>query len=111
MSALNDALFEVLADEHRREILFTLVDQPPSEPPIYLDAPPDTAGGDPTADIERQHVHLPKLADYGFIEWNRDLNAVEPGPRFEEHRPVLELLSEHRGESLAYPPDRTSRSG
>ncbi len=98
MSALSDTLFEVLANEHRRRILFALVDQPPSESPIYLDGPPDAADGDPTADIERQHIHLPKLADDGFIEWHRNLNAVEPGPRFEEHRPVLELLSEYRGE-------------
>ncbi|TMT87729.1 hypothetical protein E2L06_14475 [Haloterrigena sp. H1] len=99
MSALSDTLFEVLANEHRRRILFALVDLPPSEPPIYLDAPPDVASGDSTANIERQHIHLPKLADYGFIEWHRNLNAVEPGPRFEEYRPVLELLFEYRGES------------
>ena len=110
MSVLNDVLFEVLADEYRREILFTLLEQPASDPPIDLDAPPDAAGGDSTAAIERHHIHLPKLADYGFIEWNRNLNAVEPGPRFEEHRPVLELLSEHRAESLACPTDWTSRS-
>lgn len=104
MSALSDTLFEVLANEHRRRILFALVELPPNEPPIYLDAPPDAAGMDPAVTIERQHIHLPKLADYGFIEWHRNLNAVEPGPRFEEHRPVLELLSEYRGESPVISP-------
>ncbi|WP_254544885.1 transcriptional regulator [Halomarina pelagica] len=40
-------------------------------------------------------VHLPKLADYGFIEWDRNTHEVMKGPKFDEIRPLLELLEAH----------------
>ena len=104
MPTLNDVLFDVLANEHRRQILFVLLERPASDLPLYFDTPPDGAGGNPATNIERQHIHLPKLDAHEFIEWDRDRNAVEPGPRLEEYRPVLELLADHRSESLR--PDR-----
>lgn len=46
--------------------------------------------------IRLYHNHLPKLVDYGFIEWNRDENKVQKGPKFDEIRPLLVLLEENR---------------
>lgn len=43
--------------------------------------------------IEMQHVHLPKLKEYGFIIWDEDTNEVSKGPAFDEIRPLLELLA------------------
>ncbi|WP_243645299.1 hypothetical protein [Natrarchaeobius chitinivorans] len=60
-----------------------------------LDTPPDTALVDETNRIEYDHVHLPKLADYGFIEWSHGTDRVERGPRFDEIEPTLELLAAH----------------
>lgn len=100
MPAIDDILFEMMANEYRRQLLFTLLERGPSDLPINLDTPPDSVDIDPAAP-ERYHVHLPKLADYGFVEWNRTLNTVEPGPRFETHRPVLELLAEYRGSTAS----------
>ena len=40
------------------------------------------------------HSHLPKLVDYGFIEWNTDTREIAKGPQFEEIRPVLECIDE-----------------
>jgi hypothetical protein len=31
----------------------------------------------------------------GFITWDRESNEVRKGPRFEELRPLLELLDNH----------------
>lgn len=44
------------------------------------------------------HVHLPKLAHAGYIEWDRDSNVVARGPRFREIEPLLDLLKEHSTE-------------
>jgi len=41
------------------------------------------------------HVHLPKLADRGYVDWDRETGEVCRGPRFEEIAAVLELLDEH----------------
>lgn len=34
--------------------------------------------------IELHHLHLPKLAEAGFVEWDRHAKYVQRGPRFEE---------------------------
>ncbi|WP_226480858.1 DUF7344 domain-containing protein [Natrinema amylolyticum] len=96
---MNGFLFEVLAAEQRRRILFALVDHSSDdESPVSVDEPPDATGGDTTAHIKRYHVHLPKLDDYGFIEWDRRTNTVRPGNRFAEVRPILELCREREDE-------------
>jgi hypothetical protein len=45
-----------------------------------------------------RHVHLPKLEAAGFVEWDPKNDAIEPGPRFEEVSPMLELLNDHADE-------------
>ncbi|MBV0923961.1 hypothetical protein KTS45_07065 [Halomicroarcula limicola] len=44
------------------------------------------------------HVHLPKLADHGFIEWDRESDEIRRGPNFDRARPLLELLVAHEDE-------------
>ncbi|MGA9401220.1 hypothetical protein [Haladaptatus sp.] len=43
-----------------------------------------------------QHVHLPKLEDYGYIDWNRISEQVTKGPQFDEIKPLLTLLVENQ---------------
>jgi hypothetical protein len=45
-----------------------------------------------------RHTHLPKLASAGFIEWDPETNTVQQGPRFEDIRPLLELMHDHADE-------------
>ncbi|MBZ6495495.1 DUF7344 domain-containing protein [Natrinema longum] len=100
MNQIYDELFEALANERRRRILFELVDQnSQSEAPVHIDAPPDRTDTRQAVDIELYHVHLPKLDDYGFVDWNRNTSAVEPGERFADIRPVLERLRGQRPEA------------
>lgn len=61
----------------------------------FLSDSQDITGTDKPA-IRLYHIHLPKLAAAGFIEWDREANKVEKGPQFEEIRPLLELMEEHR---------------
>jgi len=42
-----------------------------------------------------QHVHLPKLADHGFIDWDQDTQRVTKGPQFDEIEPLLTVLREN----------------
>ncbi|QSW97934.1 hypothetical protein [Haloterrigena alkaliphila] len=93
MADIQDDVFDALSNEQRRQLLFTLVEY---EESIDIDSPPDGFDGGQGAIVERYHVHLPKLADYGFIEWDPQTNVVEEGPRFETIRSVLRLLLENR---------------
>lgn len=92
-------LFDSLADAQRRRLLFALLEteQLPGDA-TYLDTPPDGILAEEFDRIKRLHVHLPKLNDYGFVEWNPHEGGIGRGPEFEEVRPVLEALREQRAE-------------
>lgn len=112
-----EAVFDALADGHRRQLLVELV----TDSPIFVSEPSGSSREISEANEELlqkylskstdipevnkeilslHHVHLPKLADYGFVEWHRDSNLVTRGPRFDELRPLLELIIDHRDEEL-----------
>lgn len=44
------------------------------------------------------HVHLPQLEAAGFIEWDRETETVQRGPRYDEIAPLVELMIAHRDE-------------
>jgi predicted transcriptional regulator len=93
-----DKMADALADVQRRKLLIALLAHNPQD-----DSPVVIADSESDADaIERlvtmNHVHLPKLVDYGFIEWDRDSHEVAKGPNFDEIRPLLELLDDHEDE-------------
>ena len=91
---MSDEIFEVLADRYRRRLLVALIDRNPMTVSTRAERNRERS---PTADdpIQKRHVHLPKLAGYGFIDWNREQDIVVKGPRFDEIEPVLELLIEN----------------
>ena len=87
-----DLLFELLADRRRRHILQCLTDQPDgvAEFTDLVDAvvghEPETDAGDrETVRTSLYHVHLPKLAEAGVIDYDTRSEAV----RYSEH-PLLE---------------------
>ena len=41
------------------------------------------------------HVHLPKMAEPGYVEYSDDGERVAPGDSFEEIRPLLDVLDEN----------------
>lgn len=91
-----DEMVDALGDVQRRKLLVALLYHNPQDdtPVIVADSEADSEA------IERLmiHTHLPKLVEYGFIEWDREADEVRKGPNFDEIRPLLELLDEHEDE-------------
>lgn len=47
--------------------------------------------------LRMHHVHLPKLADAGYIEYSEGGARVSRGDSFEDIEPLLDVLSENEG--------------
>lgn len=92
-----DEMVEALANVQRRKLLVALLEHNPQD-----DAPVTVVDEADAEVFERlvsmRHVHLPKLADAGFIIWDDESHEVSKGPNFEEIRPLLELLDDHAEE-------------
>ena len=107
-----DNIFDALSVGHRRQLLVKLLSSPQ-----YVSKPSGisreiaeanenllrrhlsssrTTGEIDAYSVSMHHIHLPKLAEYGFIEWNQADNLVVQGPRFDEIRPHLRLLAEQQ---------------
>lgn len=93
-----DEMLDAVGDIQRRKLLVALLTHNPQDDESVAIVADESADEELTRLVEMQHVHLPKLEDYGFITWNRDTNEVSKGPNFEEIRPLLELLRDHENE-------------
>lgn len=94
-----ETTFDVLAETYRRRLLMTLLAHNSQDDDQWI--PADVVVSDEDIDrptVSMTHIHLPKLEDMGFIEWDRDANEVRKGPQFEEVRPLLQLLDDHADE-------------
>lgn len=78
-----DETFDALGHEKRRLLLHDLT---------KTKRRPMT---DAITEPEMIHNHLPRLADYGIIEWDRG-EGVRRGPNFEEVKPFLEKALSRR---------------
>lgn len=112
----NDDLFDALADGRRRRLLVDLVESDPQQVPNlseasrelseahetlldqYLSGQVEISGVD--RELFQQHrVDLPKLVEYGFVEWCPEENLVRRGPRFDKVQAVLEQIVDGRTDS------------
>lgn len=93
-----DAAFGLLANLYRRQILMTLLDHNPEDQTSISEDLTTNDTEHEAMRVQLNHVHLPKLEELGVIEWNRDAHVVTRGPTFEELRPLLELINQHRDE-------------
>ena len=64
------------------------------------ESPPGERGRDAVDRIatEMHHTHLPRLAEAGYVEWDREDDVLRRGPRFDEVAPLIELLVVHEDE-------------
>ncbi|MFC5367152.1 ArsR family transcriptional regulator [Salinirubrum litoreum] len=88
-------MLDAIGHIQRRKLLLALLTHNPQDDEPVAIVENESADEEFTRLVGMQHVHLPKLEDYGFISWNRDANEVSKGPNFEEIRPLLELLRGH----------------
>ena len=90
-----DRIFNSLENRRRRLILLLLKRG-------MIDTEADVmVRGDSEAERVRTHLlhsDLPKLAESGYVEWDRETGGISRGPRFDEIEPLLELIEEHADE-------------
>jgi predicted transcriptional regulator len=94
-----DEILRVLSEVHRRRLLVALLEHNPQEDSVII--PEDAHKGvraPESLQSELYHMHLPRLEEAGFIDWDRDTHEVVKGPRFDEIRPLLELMQAHADE-------------
>lgn len=93
-----DDMVDALAHVQRRKLLIALLAENPQDetPTVVADSEENSDALDRL--VSMRHVHLPKLADYGFIEWDKEAHEIMKGPNFDEIRPLLELLDDHEDE-------------
>ena len=96
--SIHDLAFHALADSHRRRLLLALLERnPQADVPVSEGSDPDPEATE-ALEVKMYHKHLPTLEELGFVTWDREAQAVSKGPKFEEIRPILELLERHRDE-------------
>lgn len=89
-----NAVFKALSSEPRRQLIVSLLDAGPDQPvplpesAIMPNVPPDPE----VLRQELHHVHLPMLADMGFVIWETEPMVASRGPRFDEVAVVFEAL-------------------
>jgi hypothetical protein len=93
-----DDMVDAVAHIQRRKLLIALLEHNPQDdtPIIVADSKDDADALERL--VSMQHVHLPKLVDYGFIEWDKDSHEVVKGPNFDAIKPLLRLLDDHEDE-------------
>lgn len=94
---------ELFANRHRRQLFLALAELDSHDADsIRLEevlVDPDNQEG---VLIMMHHTHLPKLEEYGIIDWEVGSDTVRRGPRFDEVESLVELLRSngdtlHRG--------------
>ncbi|AGB36776.1 hypothetical protein [Natronococcus occultus] len=91
-----DEAFELLSDGNRRELLLALLDRDlrvGTDPQLSVDTIVES--GNRESELCLYHAHLPKLESVAVIDWQRERDEIRTGRRFDELRPLLELLRDH----------------
>lgn len=92
-------MFDVLAHPHRRRILTNVGERNPhSGDELTTTVLADSNGDQSVVTRELYHSHLPKLADAGYIEWDREDDVIRRGDRFAELAPLISLMQKHADE-------------
>jgi len=96
-----DEALRALSHPIRRQILLSLAERGSIELPhisdtAEMDAEDRASGPFDSANLtEVTHTHLPMMADVGFIEWDPDANRIARGSRWNELKPLIDLLRDH----------------
>jgi hypothetical protein len=89
-----DTIFECLRHPACRRVLRALPSHSPRGEAEVPRSEADTTEADDVA-IELHHVHLPKLAEAGYIEWDPATATIRRGPNFDEIAPLLDAVGDY----------------
>ena len=87
-----EEMFDALGAVQRRRVLVELLESPEDPLRGITDPETETEARFVKDTVRMAHVHLPKLDDYEFIDWNEDADVVRTGEQFDEIEPLLGLL-------------------
>lgn len=93
-----DDMLDALGDVQRRRLLMVMLEGDPQEE--ILTSITDTESNEKAIEQvpELQHRHLPKLEEYGLIEWDQGTHDVSKGENFGDVKVLLEFLDRHEDE-------------
>lgn len=92
-----DTMLDALGTRERRYLLSQLlVSNPRDEEWLVDQLETDADEQDLLARI--RHTDLPKLDQMEFITWDDEEGTIVKGPRFDEIRPILQLMVDHEDE-------------
>jgi len=101
-NSLSTRAFEALANPYRRQLLLALFAENPQDDedldPLNILKQGETVDTLDATHVKLEHVHLPKLADMGFIGWDRESGELSKGPNWGEIAPLLQLMDDHQDE-------------
>lgn len=86
-----DSMMDALRRRPRREILIALLEDTTE---ISLDTI-EPHLNDENAGVRLLHTDLPKLANAGYIKWDKKSETISEGPTFSEVEPLVQLLKEY----------------
>lgn len=92
------ALFDVLRSRERRRIATALLDaELASTGPVPVDTVLRTTDGGEASRLRLYHAHLPRLADEGYVAWNREHGRVRAGENYDELATFVDLVRHNDG--------------
>lgn len=92
-----DDIFTALSHSTRRHVLSTIGERNPRTSGEL--EPEELVGSEDEREryrLELYHNHLPSLDAAGFIDWDSETDSITRGPRYDEIRPVIRLMDDHR---------------
>ena len=90
-----DTHLDALRHIDRRRLLLALLNAEEAALPIEIDQL-EYETPERNVLLSFHHNHLPKLENRGFVDANPDHRSVTTGPRFDEIKPLLEVLDANR---------------
>lgn len=86
-----DRQLDAVKDDTRRRLLCSLEGVSPTQQASAV----ETTAFATDQQLLLRHVHLPKLQQAGYVDWDPETGHVRRGPQFEDIQPLLRLLMDY----------------